>query len=93
MNSCHGISGLYKGKNLGSFGDFGCFSMHPLKNLNVWGDGGVICTNSDELANKMRLMRNHGLIDRDNCEIYGYNSRLDTIQAIVGLHLIKKLTL
>ena len=63
-------------------------SMHP-QNLNIWVTG-VVCTNSDDLANKMRLMRN-GLVDRDNCEIYGYNSRLDTIQAIVGQHLIKKI--
>jgi len=90
-DACHGITSTYKGQTVGSFGDFGCFSMHPLKNLNVWGDGGVVCTNSDELANKMKLMRNHGLVDRDNCEIYGYNSRLDTIQAVVGLHLIKKI--
>ena len=90
-DACHGIKSTYKSQTVGSFGDFGCFSMHPLKNLNIWGDGGVVCTNSDDLANKMRLMRNHGLVDRDNCEIFGYNSRLDTIQAIVGQHLIKKI--
>ena len=58
--------------------------MHPLKNLNVWGDGGIICTQSAETADKLRLLRNHGLADRDTCKIFAYNSRLDTIQAVVG---------
>ena len=65
--------------------------MHPLKNLNVWGDGGVICTNDEKFANKIRLLRNHGLVDRDTCEIFGYNSRLDTIQAVIADHLLDKL--
>lgn len=59
--------------------------------MNVWGDGGIITTNSDELANKLRLLRNHGLSGRDECLVFSYNSRLDTIQAIVALHLLKKL--
>lgn len=90
-DSCHGIQARYKGKGAGSFGAFGAFSMHPLKNLNVWGDGGLACTNSDELAEKMRLMRNHGLVDRDHCAMFAYNSRLDTIQAVIASHLIKKI--
>ena len=65
--------------------------MHPLKNLNVWGDGGVITTNNKKIYEKLKLMRNHGLINRNNCKIYGYNSRLDTIQAAVGLEMIKKI--
>ena len=67
------------------FGITICFSMHPLKNLNVWGDGGIIATNNKKIYEKLKLMRNHGLISRDNCKIYGYNSRLDTIQAAVAL--------
>ena len=65
--------------------------MHPLKNLNVWGDGGVITTNNKKIYEKLKLMRNHGLINRNNCKLYGYNSRLDTIQAAVGLEMIKKI--
>ncbi len=65
--------------------------MHPLKNLNVWGDGGVITTNNKKIYEKLKLMRNHGLINRNNCKIYGYNSRLDTIQAAVGLEMIKNI--
>ena len=92
-DSCHAIQAKLNGRGAGSFGAFGCFSLHPLKNLNVWGDGGLACTNSDELANKMRLLRNHGLTDRDTCSIFAYNSRLDTVQAVVGSHLLTKLEL
>jgi dTDP-3-amino-2,3,6-trideoxy-4-keto-D-glucose/dTDP-3-amino-3,4,6-trideoxy-alpha-D-glucose/dTDP-2,6-dideoxy-D-kanosamine transaminase len=90
-DACHAIQASYQGKAAGSFGDLGCFSFHPLKNLNVWGDGGIITTNSDELADKLRLMRNHGLSGRDECQMFAYNSRLDTIQAVVASHLLEKL--
>ncbi|MDX2346802.1 MAG: DegT/DnrJ/EryC1/StrS family aminotransferase [Legionella sp.] len=90
-DACHAIQANYQGKAAGSFGDLGCFSFHPLKNLNVWGDGGIIATNSDELADKLRLMRNHGLVGRDECQMFAYNSRLDTIQAVVASHLLDKL--
>jgi aminotransferase EvaB len=88
QDACHAIAASYKGRHLVEFGDTACYSMHPLKNLNVWGDGGVIATNSAELARKLSLMRNHGLADRDTCEMFAYNSRLDTIQAVVALHIM-----
>ena len=90
-DACHAIRATFKGKNAGSFGLMGCFSFHPLKNLNVWGDGGIICTNSKKYASKLRLLRNHGLKNRNEISLFGYNSRLDTIQATVGLHLLKKI--
>lgn len=90
-DACHAITAEYKGKRAGSFGDTGCFSMHPLKNLNVWGDGGVITTNNPDLHKKLKLIRNHGLINRDQCEVFSYNSRLDTLQAIVANHLLDKI--
>jgi aminotransferase EvaB len=90
-DACHSILAEYKGRKTGTFGITGCFSFHPLKNLNVWGDGGIITTNSDEMNAKIRLLRNHGLTDRDHCEIFGYNSRLDTIQAVVANHLLGKI--
>ncbi len=90
-DACHAIDGLRSGKAPGTFGDTGCFSLHPLKNLNVWGDGGFIITNSKETHDKLVLLRNHGLLNRDECSLYGYNSRLDAIQAIVGNHLFKKI--
>lgn len=90
-DSCHGIMASYKNKAAGSFGTTGCFSMHPLKNLNVWGDGGVITTNNEAIYKKLALMRNHGLINRNECAIFAYNSRLDTLQAIVANHLLEKI--
>lgn len=92
-DACHSILAEYRGKRTGSFGLTGCFSFHPLKNLNVWGDGGIITTNSDEINTKIRLLRNHGLVDRDHCEVFAYNSRLDTIQAVVANHLLEKIEL
>lgn len=90
-DACHAIQATYQNKPAGSWGNLGCFSFHPLKNLNVWGDGGIIVTNSDELADQLKLMRNHGLKNRDECILFSYNSRLDTLQAIVASHLLQKL--
>lgn len=87
-DSCCAINASYDGKNCGSIGISGAFSLHPLKNLNVWGDGGVITTNSEEMRDKLHLLRNHGMIDRDTYAFYGYNSRLDSLHAVVGNHLI-----
>lgn len=77
-------------RSCGAWGDAGAFSLHPLKTLNVWGDGGVITTRDSAFADKLRRMRNHGLIDRDRCEFWGWNSRLDTLQAVVGRHVLPK---
>ena len=88
-DACHALQGEFNSKRCGSFGELGCFSFHPLKNLNVWGDGGIIVTNNKSLAEKLRLMRNHGLVDRNTCLMFAYNSRLDTIQAVVAKHLIE----
>lgn len=85
---CQSILGAFDGKRAGTWGIGGAFSLHPLKNLNVWGDGGIIVTNSDAVADKLRLLRNHGLRDRDTIEILGHNSRLDSLQAVVGNWLI-----
>lgn len=90
-DACHSILAEIQGQRTGTFGLTGCFSFHPLKNLNVWGDGGIITTNSDEMNSKIRLLRNHGLVDRDHCEVFAYNSRLDTIQAVVATHLMHKI--
>ena len=90
-DACHAIKATYKGRPAGSLGDFGCFSFHPLKNLNVWGDGGIITTNSDEHTKRLKLIRNHGLIGRNECVEFGYNSRLDTIQAVVVKHMLNKI--
>ena len=57
----------------------------------VWGDGGYLVTDSDEIHERMLLLRNHGLVGRDECAEFAYNSRLDTLQAIVANHLLDKL--
>jgi dTDP-4-amino-4,6-dideoxygalactose transaminase len=88
-DACQAISAAIDGKLVSNFGVAAGFSLHPLKNLNVWGDGGVIVTNSSELDATLRLLRNHGLRNRDEVEIFGYNCRLDSLQAIVGNHLIR----
>ena len=88
-DSCQAISASIDNKCVGTFGMTGGFSLHPLKNLNVWGDGGIIVTDSEEIREKLILLRNHGLKNRDEIQIFGYNSRLDTLQAIVGNHLIR----
>lgn len=90
-DACQSILGAIDDIPVGSWGCAACFSLHPLKNLNVWGDGGLIGTNDDALAEKLRLFRNHGLSDRDTVEFFGHNSRLDTMQAVVGNRLIPNL--
>jgi dTDP-4-amino-4,6-dideoxygalactose transaminase len=90
-DACQAIGAALNGKPAGSWGDAGSFSLHPLKNLNVWGDGGVIVTNSAELAERIRLFRNHGLVDRDHVAMFGCNSRLDTMQAVIGNRLIHEM--
>ena len=89
QDSAHVIGARFKNKHLVNYGDTCTYSMHPLKNLNVWGDGGFIVTNKTALAKKLCLIRNHGLKDRNNVEIFGYNSRLDTIQAAVANYKMK----
>ena len=90
-DACHAISAKYYKNFAGKFGDFGCFSLHPLKNLNVWGDGGFVIAKNKKHYETLRLMRNHGLVSRNKNLIFGYNSRLDTIQAVVANHLFKKI--
>lgn len=89
-DACQAILAAIDGRNAGTWGIAGGFSLHPLKNLNVWGDGGVIVTSDDEVCEHLRLLRNHGLSNRDEVALLGYNSRLDTLQAIVGNWLIKQ---
>ena len=91
-DACHAITSHYKGKKAGSFGIAACFSMHPLKNLNVWGDGGIIVTNDDKLNKETSTDAKSWLSQsRDICSEFGYNSRLDTIQAVVAEHMLSKL--
>tara|TARA_B100000287_G_scaffold182831_2_gene172952 strand:+ start:905 stop:2023 length:1119 start_codon:yes stop_codon:yes gene_type:complete len=71
----------YMDQNLGTIGDVGCFSFFPSKNLGAFGDGGMIITNNKESAKISRMLRNHGAEKKYSNTIFGYNSRLDSIQA------------
>lgn len=75
----HGAA--FRGKMTGTFGDIGCFSFYPSKNLGAFGDGGAIVTNDDELAVKTKVFRNYGSEKRYYNKMVGANSRLDEIQA------------
>jgi dTDP-3-amino-2,3,6-trideoxy-4-keto-D-glucose/dTDP-3-amino-3,4,6-trideoxy-alpha-D-glucose/dTDP-2,6-dideoxy-D-kanosamine transaminase len=80
----------YDGKFTGTIGLAGAFSFHPLKVLNVWGDGGIITTNDDDLAKLLKLWRNHGLVNRNEVDFFAHNSRLDTFQAAVADYTLKQ---
>lgn len=90
-DACQCMYGKFEDKHTGTYGNAGAFSLHPLKALNVWGDGGVIVTNDDALAEKLRMIRNHGLKNRDEISMLGVNSRLDTLYAIIGNWLVDSL--
>jgi aminotransferase EvaB len=91
-DACMGIGGLVSGKHPGTLGKLGAFSMHPLKSLNAMGDGGMVVTDDDDLATWMKKYRNHGMVDRDHIEFWGVNMRMQPLQAIVGMHGLKRLS-
>jgi len=88
-DACQAIGAELSGKRVGTFGETGCYSLHPLKNINVWGDGGLVVTDSEEIRDELSILRDNGLRNRDECKVFAYNCRLDTLHAIVGLHVIK----
>lgn len=73
----------YKGKKTGAIGEIGCLSFFPSKNLGGYGDGGMVTTNDDRLAEQARMLRTHGWKKKYYPEMLGYNSRLDELQAAV----------
>lgn len=79
------VSAEYRGRKVGSFGKIGCFSLHPLKNLNACGDGGMLTTDDEELHKTLQILRVNGLCTRDDCVAWSGNSRLDTLQAALLL--------
>lgn len=90
-DAAQAIGARYKGRRVGGLSTAGSFSLHPLKNLNVMGDGGLITTNDTALYEKLKKLRNHGMIGRDSAERWGMNSRLDTLQAEIALFRLQNL--
>jgi dTDP-4-amino-4,6-dideoxygalactose transaminase len=86
------ILSKYKNKMSGAWGEVGCFSAHPLKNLNAIGDGGYLTTNNRRIYDQIKSLRTHGMQEsRDNVKNFGYVSRMDNLQAAVLNFRLKNL--
>ena len=90
-DAAQAIGSRYKGRPAGSFGDFGCFSFYPTKNLGAGGDGGMIVCRDQDDNELVRIFRNHGAKPKYYHKIVGYNSRLATVQAAMLLVKMKHL--
>ena len=90
-DAAQSVGSKYKGRLSGSIGDVGCFSTHPLKNLNACGDGGFLTTNDEVIYNKSRSYRNHGMVDRNIVNQFGSVTRMDNLQASILNYRLDKL--
>ena len=91
-DACQAHGATYKGKKTGSLGDIACFSFFPSKNMTVLGDGGMVTTSDEKIAQKVRMLRNHGRTQKYVHEILGLNCRLSEIHAVIGREQLKHLT-
>lgn len=87
-DACMAIGGKIQGKRPGTFSEIGAFSMHPLKSLNVAGDGGMVVTDDAELYKWMKKYRNHGMVGRDTIEFWGVNMRIQPLQAVIANYFL-----
>lgn len=87
-DACMAIGGQIKNKKPGTFSEIGAFSMHPLKSLNVAGDGGMVVSDSEELYFWMKKYRNHGMTDRNTIEFWGVNFRIQPLQAVIANYFL-----
>jgi dTDP-4-amino-4,6-dideoxygalactose transaminase len=90
-DAAQSVGSMYKGRLSGSIGDVGCFSTHPLKNLNACGDGGFLTTNDEVIYNKSRSYRNHGMTNRNIVNHFGSVTRMDNLQASILNYRLDKL--
>jgi dTDP-4-amino-4,6-dideoxygalactose transaminase len=90
-DAAQAIGSKYNNKFSGTFGDIGCFSAHPLKNLNAVGDSGYFITDSKKIYDQAKLLRSHGMINRNIVKHFGYVSRMDNLQAAILNYRLKKL--
>jgi dTDP-4-amino-4,6-dideoxygalactose transaminase len=88
---CQAHGAKYKGARVGSMGMGGCFSFYPSKNLTVFGDGGIVVTSNDEMAETCRMLRDHGRREKYSHELVGYNLRFNEIQGAVGRLQLRRL--
>lgn len=90
-DAAQSVGSLYKNQPSGSLGDIGCFSAHPLKNLNACGDSGYLTTNNYKIYIKAKSLINHGMERRNIIKNFGYVSRMDNLQALILNHRLKNL--
>jgi dTDP-4-amino-4,6-dideoxygalactose transaminase len=90
-DAAQSVGSRYKGRLSGSIGDVGCFSTHPLKNLNASGDGGFLTTNNEDIHTKTISYRNHGMADRNVVNHFGVVSRMDNLQASILNYRLERL--
>ena len=90
-DAAQSVGSKYKNKMSGSYGDFGCFSAHPLKNLNALGDSGYLTTNSFKYYKKIKSLSNHGMENRNIVKNFGHVSRMDNLQAAFLNYKLKNL--
>ena len=90
-DAAQSIGSKYKKKFAGTIGSIGCFSTHPLKNLNSFGDGGFLVTNNSNFSRLAKLYVNHGIYKRNKVLHFGYVSRMDNLQAAILNSNLKKL--
>ena len=90
-DAAQAIGSQYKGQTSGSIGNIGCFSTHPLKNLNACGDAGFLTTNDENIYNQSKTLRNHGMANRNIVSQFGTVSRMDNLQAAILNYRLAKL--
>ena len=90
-DACMAIGGRIGSRSPGTFSEIGAFSMHPLKSLNVAGDGGMVVTDDIELYDWMKKYRNHGMSDRNTIEFWGVNMRIQPLQAVIANYFLDHL--